>query len=203
MNTASKVLSMGSGILLFLMIQFSAAAQPQRLNVQVDTLFNTEGRVDKFEIQEAEKYTNGLRELIESHIQNARIEPISKNGVPATFRTGLLIKYQIQKADSGDAQLKFLGLSTGPILKSRPFILIDTESRPHWPWSGEVNAEFTIGTNGQCKSITITGSPNIPPSLRAWAKESISKRTYIPEEINGTPIETLRKEPFAVSFMAQ
>jgi len=118
----------------------------------------------------------------------ARIPPVSEQGQPATFRTGVRVSLEVRK-DAAAGAVAIKGLEMAPLPIERNFVGYPADAKNSPGWSGAVTVACTVTVEGLCRDIVVDALPGMPESVRKFGKASLEAWRFRPQEVNGKPVE--------------
>lgn len=169
----------------------SAAAAPNhpyRVTVWALVVFGPDGRLADMEVAEESTYPKEFVDRIRDRLSQARIQPPLDDGQPATLKSGVRIELEITPGENGGSA-RMLGLQMSPLPTKTYFASYPKDIARVGGWTGEVHATCNVGTDGRCSAIHVKALPGIPESVRRFARASLQEWMFMPQEVNGVPVE--------------
>jgi hypothetical protein len=159
---------------------------PQELSVWARVQFGADGKPTDFAIADEARYPPKLVENVKARLARATVEPPMAEGQPATMRTGVEVRFEIVKSEQGTT-VKAAGLTISPF----PLVKdAGAETLKIGGWKGEVTVVCQVGVEGKCVSTEIVASPAPPENLRRYAKTSLDKWRFEPQQVGGKPVQS-------------
>lgn len=165
----------------------AAPTAPYTLDIWASVLFGPDGRAQRFRVVDAERHPDAFIAQVEDRLLRARIEPPLLEGQPASFRTGVQLRYLVTpRAGGGDVTLQ--GLSMAPLPTQIYFAAYPQDIGRVGGWKGAVTAVCSVGVEGRCTQIEVQALPGMPESVRRHARASLEGWTFEPQELAGKPV---------------
>lgn len=166
----------------------AAPTHPYRVTVWAVVVFGTDGRLADMEIAEESTYPKEFVDRIRDRLSAARIQPPQVGGQPATLKSGVRIEFEITPGNDGGSA-RMLGLEMSPLPTKTYFASYPKDVAQTGGWTGEVQATCTVGTDGRCSAVQVRAVAGIPESVRRFARVSLEQWVFMPQEVNGVPVE--------------
>lgn len=171
------------------------------VDVAFDASFDTEGRVVELRPQDEAEHPAAFWNNLKTRLGAMKIPPVKgEDGQPATFRTGLNIRLQVTQADGKSGQVQIKGLVPQPLVLVKDYFGAPSDVAKTAGWSGDVEVDCLVGTDGRCGEIKVKALPGIPPSVLRWANATLALWRFQPPEINGKPITAPVHQVFTLSI---
>lgn len=165
-----------------------SSKEPYPVTVLASVLFDVDGKAREFDVLDEAALPPQFLNGIKSRFVNARIPPQRDGATPATFRTGVRLEMLISPNESGGT-VKIQGLHVEPLPLQRYFASYPDDIGKVGGWEGYVRAICTVGVTGACTAIQVEALPGMPDSVRRFAKSSLEKWVFEPQELNGRAVE--------------
>jgi len=160
-------------------------ADNYEVRVALDALFDVEGRVAELQPHQEAEHPSAFWDGLKKRIANLKIAPPQDaSGHPATLRTGLYVRLEITPGDQG-GQARIAGMDVGPLILKEEYAGYPQDIAQSAGWTGLVDAECMVGTNGRCGDIKVKALPGMPPSVLRWATATLGLWEFRPPQING------------------
>jgi hypothetical protein len=160
-------------------------AAPQAFSVWARVNFGVDGKPVDFVIADEARYPPKLVENVKARLGRASVDPPRVEGQAATMRTGVEVRFEVAASDQGTT-VKAAGLTVSPF----PLVKdAGPETLKLGGWSGEVTVVCQVGVEGKCLSTEIVAPPETPEKLRRYAKASLDKWRFEPQQIGGKPTQ--------------
>jgi hypothetical protein len=154
------------------------------LSVWARALFGKDGKAAEYAIVDEERYPAKLAANVKARLAHAKIDPPLVNGEPATLRTAIEFRFEISSTSQGPV-VKAVGMAMSPLmLKSEPDAPLRVVG-----WKGEVTATCQVGVEGKCLSVAVAAPNDTPENVRRYARFSLERARFEPQEIDGKPIQ--------------
>jgi hypothetical protein len=163
--------------------------EPYTVEVWANVLFGVEGKPTEYALFEEAKYPEKFAQNVKARVAQAKIQPPVVAERPATLRTGVRLNFLVTPQVNGGAQVKLNGLTMAALPIKRYFASYPKDISKTGGWTGEVEGICKIGVDGRCAAIKVTTLPGMPESVRRYAKASLEGWVFVPQEIDGKPIE--------------
>lgn len=164
-------------------------AAPYNVEVWSDVLFDESGQAVHADIANRAKYPEAFVEQVMKRLATASIEPVTANGAPATFKTGVGMHFEVTPGANG-GQVRVTGMEINPRPVKRAWASFPTDIARVSDWSGAVIATCRVGTTGRSTTADVHALPGIPESARRWAVETCKLWQFVPPEVNGVATES-------------
>jgi len=164
------------------------AEESYRTAVWFDALFDAAGQVRELQAQDEAEQTPAFWAQLRSRVLRARIPPVSEQGQPATFRTGVRVSLEVRR-DAAAGAVAIKGLEMAPLPIERNFVGYPVDAKNSPGWSGAVTVACTVTVEGLCRDIVVDALPGMPESVRKFGKASLEAWRFRPQEVNGKPVE--------------
>ena len=179
-------------VLVALAFAQQADAQETRdtysVSVWARVLFGPDGKPSDYAIVDEDKYPPKFAENVKARVALARVPPPQAGGRPVTLRSGVELQFTITPTPQG-GNVRLTGLSLGPMPTKRYLASYPKDTAQTGGWEGEVTGICTIGIEGRCRSIEVEALPGMPESVRRFARASLERWEFEPQEVDGKPIE--------------
>ncbi|HYD82119.1 MAG TPA: energy transducer TonB [Paucimonas sp.] len=160
---------------------------PYQVTVWAQVLFDTSGKASEIDIADESSYPARFLENIRARLANARIPAPSDEGAPATFKTGVQMNFTVTPGEAGGS-VRMDGLRMSPLPTKTYYASYPKDIGGTAGWQGKITAMCTVGTEGVCTSFDVKAVPGMPESVRRYAKASLERWTFVPQEVNGKPV---------------
>lgn len=167
------------------------AADSYDVDVAFDASFDTEGKLVELRPFQESEHPAALWNNLKSRLGSMKLPPVKDDaGQPATFRTGLYVVLEVTKGSDKDkaGQVRIKGLDARPLVISRDYWGGPADVAKTAGWTGEVEADCLVGTDGRCGEVKVKAVAGIPQSVVRWASATLALWRFQPPEINGKPI---------------
>ncbi len=161
---------------------------PYPVSVLASVLFGVDGNASDFQVLDEEKLPAQFVQGIKSRFAKAHIPPQTDAGLPATFKTGVRLEILVSPNEGG-GMVKIKSLHVEPLPIQRYFASYPDDIGRVNGWEGQVSAICVVGIAGLCTAIQVKAFPGMPDSVRRFAKASLEKWIFEPQELNGRPVE--------------
>jgi len=158
------------------------------VTVWAHVLFDETGAAKDIAIQDADSYPPRFVDNVRTRLGKARIPAPQHDGAPATFRTGVRLDFSIARSESGGA-VRMKGLSMSPLPLTMPVDKPPAEVLALGEWKGAVTAICKVDRAGSCASSDVQAASEVPDAVRRYAKATVERWTFAPQEVNGKPVE--------------
>lgn len=180
-----------------------AAEPPFEVTVLSRVLFGADGQAGEITLMDEASYPVPFAAAVRARLERARIPaPKDAAGQPATFRTGVRMVFTVTPAATG-AQVKVTGLSIEPLALRRHYEPLPREIANASDWSADVVASCTVSIEGRCQSIHVLAMPGQPEVVRRYARDSLDRWEFEPQQVAGKPVEGEVKVVFRLSSRGQ
>jgi len=116
-----------------------------------------------------------------------RIEPRLENKLPAIFETGVSIQLTIDPAEIG-AEVKINKIEELPRTINMSVAKFPADLL-RAGWSGEMKVRCMVGVTGLCTDMEVLDAKALPKSARQFGLDSMKAWRFLPQRLNGKPIE--------------
>jgi hypothetical protein len=162
--------------------------RPYNVTVWALVVFGSDGKASDVDVAEASGYPQPFVARVRERLANARIQPPLDQGRPATFKTGVRVEFEITPGQTGGSA-RILGLHISPLPTKTYFASYPDDVAQTGGWTGAVQATCKVALDGRCSSIETVALPGIPESVRRFARASLEGWSFMPQEVNGQPVE--------------
>jgi hypothetical protein len=162
-------------------------SEPYTLDVWASVLFGPDGRARRFRVVEADRHPDAFIAQVEDRLLRARIAPPLQQGQPASFRTGVQLRYRVTPREGG-GDVTLQGLAMAPLPTRVYFAAYPQDIGRVGGWTGAVTALCRVGVEGRCTQIEVQALPGMPESVRRYARASLEGWTFEPQELAGQPV---------------
>ncbi|MFG6415721.1 energy transducer TonB [Roseateles sp. DC23W] len=161
-----------------------------RVTAVFDTLFDAQGQVAGLRPHDQSAYPAAFWEVVRQRVGLLRIPPPTDaaTGRPATLSTGLYVTLQVTPDRQGNGVLKIVDLDVKPLVLQQVHAAFPPELVRSAGWTGAVQAECVVGTDGRCGDVKVKALPGMPQSLLRWARDTMELWEFEPPRLNGRPI---------------
>jgi hypothetical protein len=163
-------------------------AVPYTVAVRASVLFAADGTASEVRVIDEAAHPQAFIDNVKARLQKARIPPQLDGGVPATFRTGVLMDFLVTPGDGG-GKVAMTSLQMAPLPTKQFFASYPTDIAQTGGWRGAVVAGCVVGVEGRCTTITVRALPGMPDSVRRYARASLEGWLFQPQELAGKPVE--------------
>lgn len=171
------------------------AADSYVVEVAFDATFDTEGKVSELRPHNEAEHPAALWNNLKTRLGSMKLPPVkTEDGQPATFRTGLYVGLEVSAGDGKAGQVRIKGLDARPLVLAKDYWGAPKEVAISGGWTGEVEAECQVGTDGQCGEVKVKAVASMPAAVVRWASASLALWRFQPPEINGKPISAPVRE---------
>lgn len=175
------------------------AADSYRITAAFDTLFDIEGRIAELRPHEEADYPAAFWDGLKQRVASLKITPPQDGaGRPATLSTGLYVRLDVTPGQQG-GQLKIVGMDVQPLVLKREYAGYPEEIARSAGWTGAVDAECLVGTDGRCGEVKVKALPGMPPSVLRWATATLELWQFKPPQINGVPFAVPVQQGFSLA----
>lgn len=176
------------------------AADSYRITAAFDTRFDTEGRIAVLTPHEEAEYPPAFWDGLRRRVEGLRITPPQDAaGRPATLSTGLYVQVEVAAGPDG-GRLKIVGMDVQPLVLKRDHVAYPEEITRTAGWTGAVDAECLLGTDGRCGEIKVKALPGMPPSVLRWAQATLALWEFKPPRINDVPFAVPVRQSFDLAM---
>lgn len=165
------------------------AASSYVVDVWANVLFDESGKAKEVTISEPENHPAAFISAVRTRLEKARIEPRQLNAKPATFRTGVMITFEVSRANSSNGTVRLLGLQMAPLPIKQAFVGYPEDIAAVEGWTGSVTATCIVTKGGVCGQVTVKAVPGIPESARRFAKASLELWEFEPQRVGDVAVE--------------
>lgn len=167
-----------------------------QVRVVLDATFDVEGRVAELRPHGEAEYPAAFWSGLQQRLTALKIpSPRDASGRLATLRTGLYVGLEVvQGGPSG--QVRIVDLDVGPLVLKQAYAGYPTDIAQSAGWTGQVEAECMVGTDGRCGAVKVNALPGMPPSVLRWAAATLELWQFQPPQMNGVALAV----PFRRSF---
>lgn len=167
----------------------ATAEPPFEVTVLSRVVFGTDGQAGEITLLDEATYPAPFAAAVRTRLERARIPPPQDAaGKPATFRTGVRMVFTVTPAATG-AQVKVTGLSIEPLAIRRHYEPLPRDIARASDWSTDVVASCTVTVEGRCQAIHVQAQPGQPEVVRRYARDSLDRWEFEPQQVAGKPIE--------------
>ncbi len=167
--------------------ELKADSDSYRVTAAFDALFDVEGHVVELRPHDEAEHPAAFWDGLKKKFANLKIAPPQDaSGRPATLRTGLYINLEITPGAQG-GQVKIAGMDVQPLVIKREYAGYPKDIAQSAGWTGDVDAECVVGTDGHCGEVKVKALPGMPPSVLRWASVTLGLWEFRPPQINGVP----------------
>ncbi len=167
--------------------------------VAFEALFDAEGRVMELRPHEAAEHPAAFWDGLKQKFSGLKIPaPRNTAGQPATLRTGLYIQLEVTPGEK-EGPLKITGLDVRPLVTRRAYAGYPQDIAQAAGWTGAVEAECVVGTDGRCGDVKVTALPGMPPSVLRWATATLAMWEFMPPQFDGVPIAVPFRQAFSLT----
>lgn len=181
---------LGIALLCLLLAPGGAAAEPDSsyvVDLWADVLFDAEGRAQRIDVSAPDGQPEGFVERVKALLSAARVPPPRDDGgAAATLQSGVHVWLRIVRRD-GAASASITGLQVGPRILKRY-----AASMPSGVAAGgvyEARVRCIVSVVGRCRDIVVDYTTLVNDSMRRWAAASAAGFEFVPQRLNGQPIE--------------
>lgn len=168
------------------------------VTVAFDAFFDTDGRVAELRPHEEAEHPAAFWDGLKKKFASLKITPPQDaSGRPATLRTGLYIGLEVSPGTQG-GQLRITGMDVQPLVVKRDYAGYPKDIAQAAGWSGAVDAECMVGTDGHCGEVKVKALPGMPPSVLRWASATLALWEFQPPQINGVPFAVPVRQGFTL-----
>lgn len=164
------------------------ADKPYTVEIWSDATFGPDGKLQKLEVVDAATQPAAFVERVKKQLASARIPPVVDGmGQPATFETGVRVKYLVTPAANGGT-VRMTGMDIEP----RPLKRYLASQPEGVPADTPLNVRLScnIDTAGECKDPKVLGADGTYAELRRWGVASLQGWRFAPQRINGQAVPT-------------
>jgi hypothetical protein len=174
------------------------AADSYRVTAAFDTVFDADGRIVVLQPHEEADYPAAFWDGLRQRVQGLRITaPLDASGRPAMLSTGLYVQVEVSAGRDG-GQLKIVGMDVQPLVMKRGYVGYPEDIAGAAGWTGSVDAECLLGTDGRCGEVRVKALPGMPPSVLRWAQVTLALWEFKPPRINDVPFAVPVKQAFGL-----
>ncbi|RZL33322.1 MAG: hypothetical protein EOP35_18165 [Rubrivivax sp.] len=178
-----------------------AADEKYSVSVAFDASFDAEGRVTELRPHKEAEHPAALWANLKPRLLTMKVPPVvGEDGQPATFRTGLYLSLEVEPGDGKTGQIRIKGLKPSPLVLVEDYFGLPRDVSRSAGWTGDVEAECTVGIDGRCGEVKVKALPGIPHSVLKWANATLGLWRFQPPEINGKPIPSPVRQSFSLSI---
>ena len=177
------------------------AADGYVADIAFDASFDTEGKLTELRPHNEAEHPAALWDNLKSRLGGMKLPPVkAEDGQPAAFRTGLYVTLEVSQGDGKAGQVRIKGLNAKPLVLLKDYWgLPDMVAKQgEGGWSGEVEAECVVGTDGKCGEVKVKAVASMPKAVLLWANSSMALWRFQSPEINGKPIAAPIREVLTV-----
>ncbi len=174
---------------LLFQVSSHAANDLQQLKVRARVLFGADGKLEAFEFVHPKAHPKAFLERVQAAVANARLPVQTRDGSPATFKTGIRIGVLVNRSPE-DTGFRITYVRMSPILLVEAFPLTG-----YWDvqrlksWSVDLMSVYcTVQVSGRCKDILVAGR-DLPEAARQFGQESAQAWRFEPQELGDKPVE--------------
>lgn len=173
----------------------AANAGPYAVFVAASVLFRPDGSAGDVIIIDEALHPAAFVSNVKARLQRARIPPQQADGMPASFRTGVLMDFVVTPGGAGPGggggggQVAMSSLVISPLPTKQYFAAYPKDISQTGGWKGSVQASCVVGVEGRCTSISVQALPGMPESVRRYARASLEGWLFQPQQLNGKPVE--------------
>lgn len=160
------------------------------LMIWARVLFGTDGRIETFEFVSPRAHRKAFLDRVQAAVAQARIPVQQRDGVPASFKTGMRIAVVVDPSPDNPG-FRIASVQISPILLVEAFPVPDRRDLERMKsWTVDTLAvSCTVQTNGRCKDIRVEGR-DLPDVVRQFGLESAQGWRFEPQEVGEQPIES-------------
>ena len=174
-------------------------ADSYEVRVALDAVFDTEGRVAQLQPHQEAEHPSAFWDGLKKRIGGLKIAPPQDaSGRPATLRTGLYVRLEVTPGAQG-GQVKIAGMDVGPLVLKEEYAGYPQDVAQSAGWTGVVDAECMVGTNGRCGEIKVKALPGMPSSVLRWATATLGLWEFRPPQINGVAFAVPFRQGFSLN----
>jgi len=181
-------------ILLLALFSQAAVASPADaayvVSVTASVLFALDGTASEIVVIDEARHPATFVSNVKERLQRARIKPQMAEGVPASFRTGVLMDFVVTPGEGGSGgKVTMRSLVMSPLPTRQYFAAYPKDVSRTGGWKGSVQASCVVGVEGRCTTITVDALPGMPESVRRYARVSLEGWLFQPQRLNDKPVE--------------
>lgn len=177
-----------------------ASGEGYAVTVAFDASFDTTGKLVVLRAHDEAEHPAAFWNSLKTRLASMKLPPVQgDDGQPATFRTGLYVSMEITKGN-GDGQVRITNLIPKPLILVKDYYGLPRDISATAGWSGDVEAQCVVGTDGRCGEVKVVALPGIPQSVLKWAGATLALWRFQPPEINGKPIAVPVQQSFSLSI---
>lgn len=178
-----------AGLAMAALNAVAGAADPYPVSVWTRVLFGVDGKPVEYAIVDEDKYPPKFAENVKVRVARATIQPPIVDGKPVTLKSGVEMLFTVTPTPEGGGTVRVDGLSMGPMPVQRFYANYPSDIAGTAGWEGEVTGICKVAGNGRCSSVEVVALPGMPESVRRYARASLERWEFEPQQIDGKPIE--------------
>lgn len=177
-----------------------ASGDSYGVTVAFDASFDTTGKLVVLQPQDEDEHPAAFWNSLKTRLASMKLSPVKTgDGQPASLRTGLYVSMEITKSN-GEGQVRITNLVPKPLILVKDYYGLPRDVAATAGWSGEVEAECVVGTDGRCGDVKVNALPGIPQSVLRWAGATLALWRFQPPEINGKAIAVPVHQSFTLNI---
>lgn len=167
----------------------SAAPEPYPVSVWARVLFGPDGKPVEYALVDEDKYPAKFAENVKSRVARATIQAPVVDGKPVTLKSGVEMRFTVTPTADGGGTVRVDGLSMGPMPVQRFYANYPSDIAQTGGWEGEVTGVCKVAQDGRCSSVDVVALPGMPESVRRYARASLERWQFEPQQVDGKPVE--------------